>query len=338
MAFFGATPWHGLGAVIPSERNQDLRYCRQAAGMASLTYSHRDLFLADGRKASTRAVVRDDTGAVMGEVGPGHELVQLDSSAALVAPFLREGMTVESLGLLRGGSRAWYLLRTHKVESLPGGDDVALFLLFSDAFDGSKTANIGTTNVRVVCANTLATAERDKGASKLLKVRHTRNVLAGLALARDAMDTATMRFEATADEWRAMARKGVTTKTLKTYVNQVFAPQRVKATQAKASTGLSIYRAVPVVDAEWEDDIASDVAELRSNVFPRIERLFEEGAGAQLSAARGTVWGAYNAVTAYLTHERGKDAERRLDEGWFGSGATLNRLAFARAVELAHAA
>jgi hypothetical protein len=35
-----------------------------------------------------------------------------------------------------------------------------------------------------------------------------------------------------------------------------------------------------------------------------------------LRTARGTVWGAYNAVTAYLTHERGKDQERRLDESW----------------------
>lgn len=57
-----------------------------------------------------------------------------------------------------------------------------------------------------------------------------------------------------------------------------------------------------------------------------------------LRTARGTVWGAYNAVTAYLTHERGKDQERRLDESWFGAGAMLNRDAYRKAVELAHAA
>src|SRR5262249_56150370 len=41
-------------------------------------------------------------------------------------------------------------------------------------------------------------------------------------------------------------------------------------------------------------------------------RLFEEGRGAALPGVRGTLWGAYNAVTEYLGYERGRGQDTRL--------------------------
>jgi hypothetical protein len=50
-------------------------------------------------------------------------------------------------------------------------------------------------------------------------------------------------------------------------------------------------------------------------------RLFEEGRGADLPGVRGTLWGAYNAVTEYLAYERGKGQDTRLASLWFGDSA-----------------
>src|SRR5690606_10854332 len=68
------------------------------------------------------------------------------------------------------------------------------------------------------------------------------------------------------------------------------------------------------------------------NVVP----LFEGGRGAELS--RGTLWGAYNAVTEYITHERGRSDDARVESAWFGEGARLARRALDVALEFARAA
>ena len=47
-----------------------------------------------------------------------------------------------------------------------------------------------------------------------------------------------------------------------------------------------------------------------------------------------TVWGAVNAVTQYVDHERGLKRETGLDAAWFGEGATLKDRAFSIAKEL----
>src|SRR5262249_61373060 len=56
-------------------------------------------------------------------------------------------------------------------------------------------------------------------------------------------------------------------------------------------------------------------------------RLFEEGRGADLPGVRGTLWGAYNAVTEYLAYERGKGQDTRLASPWVGDSARTNHRA-----------
>lgn len=67
----------------------------------------------------------------------------------------------------------------------------------------------------------------------------------------------------------------------------------------------------------------------------QILELVTNGAGQGLSAAKGTVWGAYNAVTEYADHifsDREMDnRERVLSSVWFGSRSELKREAFSLA-------
>ena len=61
--------------------------------------------------------------------------------------------------------------------------------------------------------------------------------------------------------------------------------------------------------------------------------LHEAGAGADLS--RGTVWGAYNAVTEYADHIiHSKDPMKRLTSIWFGGGERLKQKALRLAEQL----
>jgi hypothetical protein len=64
-----------------------------------------------------------------------------------------------------------------------------------------------------------------------------------------------------------------------------------------------------------------DNEEAAKRIVSQVVPLFEGGVGAELT--RGTVWGAYNAVTEFVTHKRGRTEDARVDSQWFGDGAKL---------------
>ncbi len=58
------------------------------------------------------------------------------------------------------------------------------------------------------------------------------------------------------------------------------------------------------------------------NVWNTILDLHETGQGAEMS--KGTLWGAYNAVTEYTDHViHSQDPTKRLNSIWFGGGEKL---------------
>lgn len=61
-----------------------------------------------------------------------------------------------------------------------------------------------------------------------------------------------------------------------------------------------------------------------------ITALFRSAPGQELATAKGTLWGAVNAVTYYTDHVR-SGAEERLDAAWFGAGCTLKEKAWTEA-------
>jgi hypothetical protein len=59
----------------------------------------------------------------------------------------------------------------------------------------------------------------------------------------------------------------------------------------------------------------------------------------QLEGVRGTLWGAYNAITTFTDYKQPQQEEqpdRRLERTWFGSGADLKLTALTKATELAN--
>src|SRR5207249_4093900 len=51
--------------------------------------------------------------------------------------------------------------------------------------------------------------------------------------------------------------------------------------------------------------------------------LFRSAPGQGLGTAKGTLWGAVNAVSYYVDHVRVGGATDRVDSAWFGAGASL---------------
>jgi hypothetical protein len=172
----------------------------------------------------------------------------------------------------------------------------------------------------------------------------------------DIMDVAAGEFVATVAQYQALARKQVNAKDLAAYVRQVFPAQSAKVARPAAPSRKQTSIALPPVDAprfsgldSLFDAIAlplsaqpqrSDVAlieEAGAEILEKITEYVEAGIGSDIPGVRGTMWGAYNAVSEYLgdgRSHRNQSADKKLDSLWFGDAATVNARALDAAIAM----
>jgi phage/plasmid-like protein (TIGR03299 family) len=306
MAYAGATPWHGLGTPLAET---DLYDWESACAKSGLDWQANLIPLVTGdthTEVDHRAVRRNSDGRILGVVGPKYTVLQNRDAFKWFEPFLAaKEAALHTAGSLREGSRIWVLAKLNRDPIVvAAGDEVEKYLLLSHSHDGSLAVRVGFSPVRVVCANTLALAHGAE-ASKLIRVRHTREVHQNLAAIREVMNIANQQFEATAEQYKLLARKSINQADLQKYVRRVL---------------------------KIEDENPSTRAR---NILAEIERLFEAGRGNDLPSVRGTYWTGYNAVSEWLSYQRGHTQDSRLNSLWFGDSAALNRLALQTALEMA---
>lgn len=185
------------------------------------------------------------------------------------------------------------------------GDEVEKYLLLSHGHDGSLAVRVGFTPIRVVCQNTLSMAH-GSDASRLIRIKHTKDVHRNLADIREVMDAADAEFTATAEQYRLLAGRSINQADLRRYVKKVL---------------------------KIEEDATPSTR--TRNVMEEIIGLCEAGRGNDLPSVRGTYWAAYNGVSEYLGYQRGRNQQSRLDSLWFGDSAGLNRHALETALAMA---
>lgn len=318
-------PWHGLGKKLDNPPS-----CAEAIVAAGLDWKveKRPLFVQKTVVANDEftqglehteyeqvrhfANVRTSDQKVLGFVGPDYHLLQNSDAFNFFDPFVREGVvTLDTAGSLKGGRRVWVL---GKVQGEPTeivkNDSLERYVLLSNSHDGSLAIRTGFTAVRVVCNNTLQYAVGSKG-SKLLRVKHTAKAAEALSEIQGIMDVANAEFEASVEKMRSLVRKGVVKNDIAEYVRLVFQPK--------------------IVLPDEEDGKKHDpCARLVDNIIP----LFETGRGNDMPGVRGTMWAAYNAITEYISHERGRNQDNRVDSVWFGDGAKVAQRALDVAVKM----
>ena len=310
MTHFGSMPWHGCSEALTG--NESTSEVMEKAGL-DWGVETQPLYRKIGDQfvpfKEAFASVRDSDNSVLGCVGPRWTPLQNESAFKIFEPMVEQGlMAWHTAGSLKHGQRVWVLcqLNLDNSEIVPG-DEISKFALLSNGHDGKLAVHFGFTPIRVVCANTEAMARSSK-ASKLIRVRHHSNVLENVEKLRDIMDVANQDFEATCDQYRFLASRGINSEDLKKYVRIVFGQ-----------------------GGKTEDEIKT-----RSmNIMNRVEDLFESGKGNNLPGVKGTWWAAYNSVTEYLNYEKGRNAANRMDSLWFGQNGVQSKTALDQAVALA---
>lgn len=316
--------WHGLGTVIESAPKTTVE-AMDLAGMdwtveesPVITYGDRDTApaLVDGWKVLRRS----DNGHTLHVCRDSWTPVQNHEAFSWFDPIIADGDAQISAAVsLQEGKRVAITAKiTGGVDEVVSNDPIEAYLLLFNSHDGTLSLGVKFTNVRVVCANTLAMAlkgEKRIGAEELTwnektaRIRHTRSIHDNLAAVRDALDIQRRAFRYTIDEYRAMSKVDLSHKAFDQYISKVF-------------------------EAQLGDRQPSELKQ-----YEQLIQNFEGGKGAELRGVRGTLWGAYNAVTEWTTHQRNESddveaARKRLNSLWFGSSAQINETAHSAALAM----
>jgi phage/plasmid-like protein (TIGR03299 family) len=135
--------------------------------------------------ATRKAIVRPDTGAILGIFRSGYKVHDYDQWLINNAEgILDADLHIGSAGLLRGGAVAW--VQVEMADTLSAaGVEFRPFLTATTSLDGSIATTYQTGAQVVVCDNTLSAALNT--ADTRVKVRHSSNSLSKLAQVRDAL-------------------------------------------------------------------------------------------------------------------------------------------------------
>lgn len=307
MAYFGELPWHGLGTALEEADLYDWPAASRKAGL-DWEVELVPLMTSDNQaRVDHRAVRRKSDSRILGVVGPRYAPLQNKDAFAWFQPFLdAKEAALHTAGSLRYGTRIWVLAKLNREPLvIAEGDTVEKYLLLSHGHDGSLAVRCGFTPIRVVCANTLAMAH-GSDASKLIRLKHTKDVLENLTNVREIMNLSNQEFEATAEQYRRLARRSINQADLRKYVRRVL---------------------------EIEDE--KNPSTRLQQIAEEIVRLAETGRGNDLVSIRGTYWSAYNGVSEWLTYDRGRNEGTRLNSLWFGDSAIMNQRALEVALDMA---
>jgi phage/plasmid-like protein (TIGR03299 family) len=326
--------WHGLGNVL--EHSPDtLEGLKQSGLDWRVTLEPVKAHLEDPMGTielelpDNFAVVRERNGGdpeALAVVGSKYTPLQNREAFQWFDPILHEGNAkLEAAGSLKGGRVVWVLARIGDDGEVSGGDPVSPYLLLSNSHDGSRAVGVQFTPIRVVCWNTLSYAHSlSKG--KDIQVRHTANVKKTLDAVRDLLDLSNRTFSVSLEQYRAMQAKGLNAQGLDRYIREVFATDAV--IQAALDAQLEVKEA-----REGKGLLGMPPLELPApRALKKCVQLFESGPGAKMAGP--TVFGAYQAVTHYIDHVRGRNPDNSLHGTWFGSGQETRNRAHEKALEL----
>ncbi len=195
----GIRPWHGLGVTLPELLTpaQAIEHARLgwSVSLLPLAIAHPDFASLE---IPARAVVRMDTGDVLGVVGERYVAIQNTDLVAVLDAIVENGARIDTAGSLLGGRIVWFAALLTEFDA--AGEKHQDYLVISHGHDGSRAVTIRRTTVRVVCWNTLVAHDRERGATSF-SVRHTESAQSRIgAIGRIIAATAEsrMRFQAAA--------------------------------------------------------------------------------------------------------------------------------------------
>lgn len=281
-------PWHGLGVAVETSPNS-----ADALKIAGLdwTVEGKPIYTDKGIQIPGYvANTRSSDNSVLGIVSDKYKIVQNTDAFSFTDSLITGDVRYETAGSLRNGKSTFLLAKLPEKKIL--GDAFDNYICFTNTFDGSGAVKVCTTNVRVVCNNTLNLALST--AKRTWTCKHMGNMADKLQEAQRALQLA--------DEYTTQLA--------------VYADRAANVTIDTAKTYEMIKQLFPI--AKDASDRTKKNNEAAINDFQNCL------VAVDLSPFYGTAWGFVNAVSDFAYHRAPARAtstyqEKRMSDALHGS-------------------
>lgn len=260
--------------------------------------------------------LRSDLNIPFGVVGKDYKIIQNTDAFAFFDAIVADGKGInyETAGALGNGERIFITAKLTEGITVGNDDLIDQYIFLSTSHDGTGSITAAFTPVRVVCQNTLNAAMGRL--SNVVRIRHTSGAKERLKQAHHLMGIVSRSTEMTAGIFNRWAKIRISDKEVKKLIELALAPN----TEIVEKLKLGAYD------------------ELSTNFKNQVDQSFAYAmmSDAQLlPTTKGTLFGAYNAVTGYFQNVKNyKTEEEKMKSILFGGTAqTKGQKAF----DLCHA-
>nr|WP_294928859.1 DUF932 domain-containing protein [uncultured Flavobacterium sp.] len=311
--------WHGLGKIV-----QDYPTSEQAIRHAGLDYevvksplftkSSGIIETANGIEIGNSelevpsyfANIRTDNNAVLGVVGKDYHIVQNRDAFSFFDSIVggTDGILYETAGALGNGERIFITAKLPSYIRVGNGDDVTeKYIFLTTSHDGSGSITAAFTPIRIVCQNTLNASLRNM--SNVVRIKHTAGAKQRLDNAHKVMGIANQfshQLEGIFNEWTKVK---VSDQEVKKLIQLALCPNKETLELLKKGA---------------EDEVSTVFKNVVEDAFAYAMVSDTQ----QMDTTKGTLFGAYNAVTGYYQNVRNyKDDEAKLQSIVMGGTAQL---------------
>lgn len=312
--------WHSLGQVFADKISAtaalkkigryEVRLVPAEAGGTPL-----------GKVAILRSPTTDDPETrVFGLVSDDYTLLTPQDVCSIYDEHV--GQPVETIGALGYGET--FFLSTQLPTLDVRGDEVENYLLISNPMTGLQSAEIRVTPVRVVCQNTLMAS--DRMATQKLKIVHDTSAKQRMAeWLRETYEFAETTSKVLRDLFEEMAKARVKDAEARKLFQHAYPTPKKPDTNAP--------KAVMEQRLKWWEENINLMERRREGAKALFEGM---GTGMDVPAAKGTLWGAYNAVVETEDYRRGRNDDQIGASALFGERAAAKKRAFEYAVQQVH--
>lgn len=264
--------WHNLGQIVESAMT-----AVQAIELANLNYEVQkqplivcndfgSLVLKD-----KMVTYRTDTNQALGVVGKNYQILQNKNAFSFFDTIIDEDDAVyETAGVIGNGEKIFITAKMPQHIRIEGTDDLTeVYVLLTNTHDGSGAVQGIVTPVRVVCQNTLNAALKNN--TNKIYIKHTANMEANIQSSIQLLGITNLLTKELSNSFNYLAKKHISDSAIKELIAQLFKSEKEDSTRAK-------------------------------NIQSAVLEAYYTGVGQEHIV--GTAWGAYNAVTHYLDHNR----------------------------------
>lgn len=250
------------------------------------------------------ATIRTDTEQVLGVVGKDYEVVQnVDAFSFFDSIVGGDGIQYETAGALGKGERIFITAKLPGYIRVGSDDMTEKYLFLTTSHDGFGSITAAFTPFRIVCNNTLNAALRNCTGS--IKIRHTANAKDRLSEAHRVMGISNQLAGQLEDVFNQWSKVRVTDQQVQRLIQLAMVPNKE-------------------VLQNIRNGQLDELSTAFTNVCNSVYEYAMTAPSQQQETTKGTIFGAYNAVTGYFQNVRSyKDSEAKLKSLLFGGTAQM---------------